>query len=113
MKGGATPGQKWLDNLPAYVSGMTGLGVVEGTVAGVTNPLVEISDTNAIFAATSGAGKVWTFRTETRSLEIVNVADVATLVVAINDLAGLELTPSGRYDIAAALPLVKFRITIG
>lgn len=91
---------------------MTGLGVVEGTVQGVVNPLVEINNSNAIFVATLEAGKVWIYRTETRSLGIRNVANVQTLVEAINNAAGLDLTPSGRYDIAATLLRVRFRITI-
>lgn len=94
------------------MSGRIGLGVIEGTVEGVTNPLIDIPDANSVFVATSEANNVWIFNTETRSLETVDVADVATLVAAINDLAGLELTPSGKFDVAAALPLVKFRITI-
>ena len=91
---------------------MTGLGVVEGTVQGVINPLVEINNSNAIFVATLEASKVWIYRTETRSLDIQNVANVQALVEAINDVAGLDLNPSGRYDIAATLLKVRFRITI-
>ena len=90
MKGGATPGQKWLNSLPEWDDQNGVLVVAEMTVQGLTNPLMWVLNSN-LSVSGSGSGKIWTFNERRSRFEesVLPQASISAFIAEVISTAGL------------------------